>query len=65
MAGTALRNLPANDEKALRSMRENCISREKRYKEELQRLTKNHTYIPHTRVTGAYTGQKVNCNGAK
>lgn len=38
MAGTALRNLPANEEKALRSMRENCISREKRYKEELQRL---------------------------
>lgn len=46
VAGTALRNLPPNEEKALRSKRENCISREKRWKEELERLTKNHKCIP-------------------
>ena len=56
MAGTALTNLLAKEERALRSKTQNCISREKRWEEELQRLTKNHTHIPHTGVIGMYIG---------
>lgn len=60
MARTALRNLPPNKEKALKSKSENYISREKRWKEELERLTKNHRYTPPYQ---GHTGWKVNqCN---
>ena len=38
MAGTALMNLLANEERALRSKTQNCISREKRWEEELRDL---------------------------
>lgn len=59
MAGTVLKSLPLNEEKALRSKRENHISREKRQKEELQRLSKSQLFT-HTRVIRTYAGQEVN-----